>query len=456
MPAVQTTHSSAQKAPFYKGSSWILGSLLEMEKDPAAFMERLLQSYDDVVRFRLATESVHLCIHPEAISHVLHDNHMNYDKQVFDYKMMGSRLLGKGLLTNDGPSWLKQRRLSQPAFSHKRINAYSSIMQRCTEDFLKEWQQKDGQELDMSVEMAALTLRIVGLTLFGKDLIHESAEIGHALSDANQMLTRRLFSGIPDFVRFMPLDFKLKKAANQLRNVVDEIIEERKGHEEDYDDLLSILMMARDENDRGMDPVQMRDEVLTLLLAGHETTANALTCALHLLSLHPEEQEHLSSECRTVCQGQVPDFQKIKELEAANRVVQETMRLYPPAWSIARRCKKDDEIMGYPIKSNSLVFLSQLVTHRHPDFWERPELFRPARFSADEIKSRHQYAFFPFGGGPRLCIGADFAMMEAVIILSSLMMEFRVEPLREKVDMELLITLRPKDGLPLRIQRRSV
>ncbi|HBS03337.1 MAG TPA: cytochrome P450 [Leptospiraceae bacterium] len=444
-----------QQAPYYKGSSWLLGSLSELEKDPAGFMETMLRNYQDVVQFRLATESVHLCIHPDAIPHVLHENHMNFDKQVFDYKMMGSRLLGKGLLTNDGPFWLKQRRLSQPAFSHKRINAYSKIMQECTRDFLEQWRQKDGQTLDMTSEMAAFTLRIVGLTLFGKDLVKESAEIGEVFSRANHLLTRRLFSGIPDLVKFMTLDFKLRKAAGGLRKVVDEIIEERKGKEDQYDDLLSILMQARDEEGRGMDYAQLRDEVLTLLLAGHETTANALSWALHLLSLHEEEQEHLAADCKPKCNGQVPNFEMFKELEQTNRVVQETMRIYPPAWSIARRCKEEDEIMGYRVKSNSLVFLSQLVTHRHPAFWQDPENFRPSRFSPEESKGRHNYAFFPFGGGPRLCIGADFAMMEAVIILSSLMMEFKVEPVRDEVDMELLITLRPKNGLPLRIHRRK-
>lgn len=453
MAGIQKLKEIQHKAPFHRGSSFILGSLPDLENDPAGFMATMLENYDEVVQFRMATEKVHLCIHPESVSHVLHENHMNYDKQVFDYRMMGNRLLGKGLLTNDGPFWLKQRRLAQPAFHQKKIQSYSQIMQKCTEDFLESWNSRDGEVMDMSSEMAGLTLRIVGLTLFGKDMINESSQIGEALSDANYLLTRRIFSGIPDFIRFMPLDRKLKSAANRLREAVDEIIHERKGREEDYEDLLSMLMMARDEG-QGMSYTQLRDEVLTLLLAGHETTANTLTWTLHLLSRNEKEQDSVARECREVVQRKVPDFKEVQDLELARRVILESMRLYPPAWSIARRCKEKDEIMGYSIEPNSLIFLSQLVTHRHPAFWTEPERFQPSRFGPEQSKSRHSYAFFPFGGGPRLCIGADFAMMESVMILGSLMQQFRVEPIRENVDMELLITLRPRDGLPLRIHRR--
>ncbi|MCB1169844.1 MAG: cytochrome P450 [Leptospiraceae bacterium] len=442
-------------APFHKGNSAILGSLLDMEKNPAAFMATMVKNYNEVVAFRMAHINVILCIHPDAISHVLHENHMNYDKQVFDYKMMGDRLLGKGLLTNDGPFWLKQRRLAQPAFHRKRVEQYSAIMKQCTEDFIRRWQSMDGEIVDVSKEMAYLTLRIVGLSLFGKDLTNESTEIGDALSSANHLLTRRIFSGLPNFIKFMPQDFRLRKASRRLARIVDEIIAERKGKEERYDDLLSMLMQARDDADRPMDSKQLRDEVLTLLLAGHETTANALSWCFHLLSENPEQQDALSSECRNVLGSNVADFSRIPDLGYAQRVMEEAMRIYPPAWSIARRCKEDDEIMGYGVKGNTLVFLSQLVTHRHPDFWDAPMEFRPSRFQEDEKKNRHPYAYFPFGGGPRLCIGADFAMMESVVILSALVGAFRLQGVKKAVEPELLITLRPRGGLPMKITTRS-
>ena len=447
--------NSTKAAPFYKGKSRIMGSLLEMEKDPAAFMDRMMHSYGEIVAFRMAHLNVILCIHPQAISHVLHENHMNYDKQVFDYKMMGDRLLGKGLLTNDGPFWLKQRRLAQPAFHRKRIEQYSAIMKKCTRDFIQRWHSMDGEVVDVSQEMASLTLRIVGLSLFGKDLTRESAEIGDALSSANHLLTRRIFSGLPSFVKFMPLDFRLRRASRRLVSIVDEIIAERKGQEDRYDDLLSMLMQARDESDRPMDASQLRDEVLTLLLAGHETTANALSWCFHLLSENPREQENLSADCKQILGTEIADFSAVPSLGYAQRVVEEAMRIYPPAWSIARRCKKDDEIMGYSVKANTLIFLSQLVTHRHPDFWDEPMEFRPSRFSEEEKKNRAPYAYFPFGGGPRLCIGADFAMIESVIILSALVAAFRLEGVKKEVRPELLITLRPEGGLPVKISRRQ-
>ena len=445
--------ATTREAPYYRGSSLILGSLLDLERDPAGFMQMLTNQYSEIVRLRMFRMNIYLCIHPDAVSHVLHDNHMNYDKQTFDYKMLGDRLLGKGLLTNDGPAWLKQRRLSQPAFHHKRIQKYSEIMQECTAELIENWSQRDGETLDMSEEMANLTLKIVGRTLFSLDMTGQSGEIGDAFSRANHLMTRRIFATSPPFVNFMPLDWKLRSAARRLRAVVGQIIEQRKGKEDQFDDLLSMLMGARDDEGNQMDTEQLKDEVLTLLLAGHETTANALTWSFHLLARNPDEQGRLFDECSAALGKSVADFQTVPKLQRARMVMEESMRIYPPAWSIGRRCIKEDAIMGYRIEPGSLMFLAQLVTHRHPAFWDNPLEFRPERFQEGK-KNSHGYAYFPFGGGPRLCIGADFAMMESIIILSALVSRFEFESVKDQVSMELLITLRPAGGMPMRIHKR--
>ncbi len=459
-----------REIPRLPASSLVLGSLREFIADPAAFVLRLGDQYDEIVESRMLMFRSSMLIHPRAIEHVLQRNHTNYDKNVFDYRMLKLRLLGDGLLTNDGADWLRQRRLSQPAFHRKRIAGYGQAMRDCTRQLIQRWEGECANGispvLDVGEEMAALTLQIVGRALFSRDLTENADEIGAALATANRLMTDRLLSGIPGWVRFTRRDRELKQAARRLWAVVDTMIAERMaggsgaqmtdGESGTPPDLLSTLIDARDENGQAMNPKQLRDEILTLLLAGHETTATALTWTFYLLCQNPAALERLEQEVDAHTRGAVPFFEDLARLPYTRMCLEESMRLYPPAWSIARRAIHADTIMGYRIPAGAVLYMNPLVTHRHASFWDRPLEFRPERFSPENRKSQPPYAYFPFGGGPRLCIGADFALAEMTMILAGIVSRFRLESTRSNVKMQGLITLRPVGGMPMRIAMRGL
>ncbi|MCR9141374.1 MAG: cytochrome P450 [bacterium] len=464
----QTIASPSREIPRIPATSLLLGNLREFIADPTGFLLELGNEYDEIVESRMLMYRSSMLVHPQAIEHVLHRNHTNYDKNVFDYRMLKLRLLGNGLLTNDGADWLRQRRLSQPAFHRKRMAGYGLAMRDCTRLLVQRWEREAvGEVLDIGEEMAALTLQIVGRALFSRDLTGDADEIGAALAEANHLMTERLLSGLPPWVNFTPRDFKLKKAARRLWAVVDAMIAERMadassaasikdaGDADAPADLLSMLMSARDESGQAMSPRQLRDEILTLLLAGHETTATALTWTFHLLAQNPEALQHLEQEVDVSVRDGAPAFDDLAKLPYTRMALEESMRLYPPAWSIARRAIQADTIMGYRIPAGAVLYMNPLVTHRHRSFWDEPLAFRPERFSPENRKSQMPYAYFPFGGGPRLCIGADFALAEMTMILAGIVSRFRLRSTRAEVKMQGLITLRPVDGMPMRIELRT-
>lgn len=442
----------SREVPQLPGGSPLIGHILTFARDPLGFLDRVGERYSEIVSFRFGLEKGYLFIHPDAVERVLQSNHTNYDKQTFDYKLLADRLFGTGLLTNEGRDWLKQRRLIQPAFHRKRLELYGHWMHRCTAELVADWKQRDGETVDLAEETAHLALRIAGLALFSRDLTKESAALGDALDRANKLLTKRVFTGVPNFVRFLPLDFRLRRAVKELRRIVDDIIRERRDGVSEYDDLLSMMMDARDDDGRAMDANQLRDEVLTLLLAGHETSATALTWTLYLLAKHPDKRDLLENE---VGRGDVPAYADVPKLPYTRGVVQEGMRLFPPVWTVARRAIGADVVMGYDIPAGAQLFVAQWLTQRHGQFWDEPLSFSPERFvPAGGVAKRDGdfgYAYFPFGGGPRLCIGAEFALAELVIALGGIAANVRLELVRDDVGMEPLITLRPKGGMLVRI-----
>ncbi len=444
-----------REVPQLPGGLPLIGHILAFARDPLGFLDRTGERFSEIVRFRFGLEQGYLFIHPDAVERVLQSNHTNYDKQTFDYRLLAARLFGTGLLTNEGASWLKQRRLIQPAFHRKRIELYGRRMHECTADLVTEWKRRDGESVDLAEAAARLALRIAGLALFSRDLTKEAAALGDALDRANKLLTKRVFTGVPNFVHFLPLDFRLRRAVKELRRIVNEIIDARRNHPDEHDDLLAMLMNARDEDGQAMNADQLRDEVLTLLLAGHETSATALTWTLYLLARNPEKREVLEQE---VGRGTVPAFADVPELAYTRGVVLEAMRLYPPVWTVARRAIGADDVMGYRIPAGAQLFVAQWLTGRHPQFWEDPLTFSPERFVPNAGPAKRDgdfgYAYFPFGGGPRLCIGADFALAELVIALAGIAANVHLEPVRKDVSIEPLITLRPKDGMPVVIRVR--
>jgi cytochrome P450 len=432
----------------------ISGNLREIRRDALDFLLTSASEYGDIVSFHFMFFPGLLLNHPDFIRHVLQDNHRAYSKQHFDYAVL-KPVLGEGLLTSDGDFWLRQRRLIQPAFHRQRVAAFGNQMVQDTREMLQRWEPvcKSGQALDVAEEMMRLTLTIVGRSLFSVDLSDQAGAIGPAFSYINAEVAQLFRSFLPT-----PLKFRLprfQRALGELNRTVQTIIDKRRARlarsGDAGDDLLAMLIQARDEeSNQQMSDKQLRNEVITLLLAGHETTANALTWTWYLLSQHPWAAERLRQELSTVLDGRPPGMDDLPALAYTRMVVQEALRLYPPAWIISRKAEQDDEIGGYPIPAGTVVSLSPYVMHRHPGFWQSPEVFDPERFSPSQTESRPAYAYFPFGGGPRLCIGRDFAMQEALLILATVAQRFELHLLPgHPVEMEALITLRPKYGMKM-------
>lgn len=454
-------------APSPPEPSRLFGHLRAFASDPLGFLDNIRENYDEAVRMRFVNISTFTFIQPEAVRHIFQDNHTNYSKDMYDFHLLG-RVLGNGLVTNEGPGWLRQRRLIQPAFARRRMGSYAQVMMRCIDDFAAEWRAKDGQVVDVAEEMMRLTLRIVGLALFSKDLLAEAETLGVELTRANRLLTRRILSGYPEFL-YGPLDLRLALSARRLRRGVMEMIAEREsergrtasggpgGGADDAsappEDLLATLLAARDgESAQPMSREQIRDEVLTLLLAGHETTANTLAWTLHLLGANPAANATLSEAASLLPKDRSLTPDDVSRAPYVGMAVKESMRLRPAVWSVGRRVVADDIVGGFHVPAGSIVFASQYVTHRHPTVWEDPLRFLPERFLPEAEKKLRPYAFFPFGGGPRLCIGQEFALVEAGLILARIARDFTLTPESgSRVEPEPLITLRPRGGVRMRI-----
>lgn len=438
----------------------ILGNLREIRRDTLGFLLSAARQYGDIFSFRFMFFPGLLANHPDHIRHVLQDNHRAYSKQHFDYAILRP-VLGEGLLTSDGEYWLRQRRLIQPAFHRQRIAFFGEQMVQETEKMLRRWesQYQEGQVVDIAEEMMRLTLTIVGRALFSVELSAQAGTVGPAFTTINAQVSDLFRSVLPTTLKFRLPGFR--HALGELNQTVQAIIDQRRlelarsGNA--GDDLLAMLIQARAEgsNDQMTDQ-QLRDEVVTLLLAGHETTANALTWTWYLLSEHPPAFERLRYELESVLSRRSPCLDDLPQLKYTRMVVNEGLRLYPPAWVISRRAEQDDEIGGYPIPKGTVVSLSPYTMHRHPGFWDAPETFEPERFSPECSEGRPQYAYFPFGGGPRLCIGRDFALQEAVLILATVAQRYRLELAPgHPVEPEPLITLRPKHGMRMTLTTRS-
>jgi cytochrome P450 len=385
----------------------------------------------------------------------LQDNARNYDKQTFEYDMLRP-LLGQGLLTSDGALWLRQRRLMQPAFHRQRILQFGGLIASLADDLAQRWEaaRRAGQPVQVDHDLAELTLRVAGQTLMSVDLSGpEARAFSQAFAQANESFGFENFLSVLLPSLPLPATRRRERALAVMDAYVHRLITERRRLPEDQmpPDLLSMLLQARDEETgEGMSDRQVRDEVLTILLAGHETTANGLTWTFYLLSQHPHIFELLRAELERVLPGRLPATQDLGELTFTRNVFQEALRLYPPAWSVARRAEKEDETLGYLIPAGMSVTLNIHALHTDPRFWEQPERFDPDRFSSQRSAGRHKYAYLPFITGPRKCIGDQLAMLEGVLILATLASRFqpRLAP-GQKVAPEPLITLRSRYGMKM-------
>jgi cytochrome P450 len=433
--------------------NFLLGTLLEAWENPLEMMERGVREHGEVVGFRFAYLRYVVVADPEGIKHVLVTNHRNYTKSR-NYQGL-KVVLGEGLLTAEGEKWRKHRKLAQPAFHRERLEGFAKTMGACTSELLARWE--GGTKLDAHEQMMRLTFRVVGKTLLSTDLEGDAKAIGDALGVALHWANDYVESvvRIPPWVP-TPKNVRFNRAKGVIDDLVLRILADRRTSGVRHDDLLAMLMETKDEDTgEGMNDAQLRDELVTLVLAGHETTANTLSFALMLLAQHPEIQETLAEEVRAVLGDRTPTLADLQRLPYVTQVIEEALRLYPPAWCFEREALEDDVVCGYRIPKGTIVGIPAFVTHRLPRLWKDPETFDPSRF-VKGAPERHKYAYVPFGGGPRVCIGNAFAMMEMQIVLAAIAQRFTVAPVAGfELELDPSITLRPKHGLPLHIAARA-
>ena len=407
-------------------------NMRELVRDPLQFFQNIALKYGDIVCYRPAPEPAYLLNHPDYIRHVLVDNNRNYSKATRSNQIFG-KVVGEGLVTAEGETWRKQRRMMQPAFHHTRIEKLDSLIVEVAHSMLDRWQlaYETNQPVDIAREMAALTLTVTMRSLFGVDLGDEVHKLGEIINRAANYFEK-------------PSNPQLIQSAREFGEIVDRIIQQRRQNFQDSGDLLSSMILARDESGSGMDDEQLRNQVMTLTLAGYETTASTLTWTWHLLSQNLWAVDRLRSEIRERLKGRPPRYSDLDDLPFTGMVLDESLRLYPPAWILGRRALGDDVLNGYTIPANTVIAICIYTMHRHPGFWDQPGIFNPERFSPENSKGRHKYAYVPFGGGPRQCIGNNFGLMEAALVIACVLQRFELHAIPGmEVHPQALFVLRP-------------
>ncbi len=424
-------------------------SLDAVRDEPLDFILQQTARYGDVVRYQVGEWPCTIINHPDLVRCVLQERHALYGKRGTPDLMMLKPMLGEGLLTTEGPVWLMQRRLTQPAFHRQRIANFAQLFTDMTEKMLDDWATQT-EPLRIDAEMSELTLRIVAKALFGYDIEDSADRFSQAVETLNECMGHVDPNNLEVFRRF-PAALKV------VQGIVKEIIWVRRLTNSKADDLLTMLTeMSDPDTGESLSPRQLLDQIVTLLLAGHETTAKALGWTFYLLDQNPAVADRLHAELDSVLDGRIPTMQDLPNLPYTEMVLNESMRLRSPIWTISRVAVQDDELGGYHIPANSLVIISPYALHRHPDFWHAPEQFDPEHFSAENSAQRPPYAFIPFSGGPRLCIGKPFAEMEMKLVLATIAQRYRLRLLPgHTVEPEALVTLRPRNGLPMLLEARS-
>lgn len=439
-------------APLLPGGRGLGGHLGEIARDPLGLLSRA-RDHAPISRLRFGAFRVLVVSDPAAIQRVLVSEASTYQKTTRSYGVL-RLLLGDGLVTSRGETWLRNRRIAQPAFLRKRVAGLADRMVQASLDLAERWQAQPG-EIDVHEAMNHLALRIAGETLFSADLTGDAAAIGEALTVGMDEVDRLIHAKVP-WPAYWPTPRNLAfwRAGRTLKRVTDALIAARRADGTDQPDLLGMMLHATDpESGVRLSDRALRDEVLTMLLAGHETTANGLTWTLHLLSQHPEVVERLLAEHTAVLQGRAPTAADYRALTYTEQVVKEALRLYPPVWIVERQAEADAELGGVRVPKGTLMLLSQWAMHRDPQRWSQPECFDPDRFGPDQ-PAPGRFSWFPFSRGQRQCIGDRFAMMEMVLVLATLVPRFRFTPGDTPPTLQPRVTLRPADGLTLHVHRR--
>ncbi|WP_245996886.1 cytochrome P450 [Streptomyces armeniacus] len=432
--------------------------------DPIRSMYQTVSRYGDVVRLPLAPgRGIHLFCRPEHVEHVLVDREQRYGK-AFTYRPL-REWIGLGLITSDGELWETQRRLIQPLFSHRQVENLRPLMVAAVDRMLTEWDSRpDGTVVDATGVMSGLTLDIVGASLFGADLTGDRDSVYDAVETLQDAVTKVIKNPLtwvsPRAARRVSPGFRQwDRAKDTIDQVVARVIADRRagrGHGRERPDLLDALLEARYEDGSAISPGQLRDEIVTFFMAGHETSATCLAWTLYLLSTAPEVRERLEEEVDSVLAGRPPTQEDTDKLVWTRAVLHEAMRLYPPVWTVERDAAADDEVGGWPVREGDTVIVPPYLVHRHPGVWESPEAFDPSRFLPDRAAGRHRHAFIPFGGGKRGCIGNAFAMIEVVLALVMVTQRYRLDllPGFEPVP-KVTVTLRPLHEMAMTLRRRD-
>ncbi|MFC7205061.1 cytochrome P450 [Haloferax namakaokahaiae] len=445
----------------------LFGASRQYARDPFHFLTAVSEAYGDVIHFDLGPLETYMLTNPEDIQRVLVSESAKFRKPRFQDRAIGD-LLGDGLLMSEGATWQRQRRLAQPAFDVRRISTMSEMMTDRTESMLTGWH--DGDVVDIQLEMARLTVEIIVDAMFGSDLDDERIKL---VQEHLEPLGARFE---PDPLRFLMPDWAptrenrdYKHALSVLEAVIWDIVDERRGSEyatepassvagepvgDEPMDLLSILLRAYDEGEQT--EKNLRDELMTMLLAGHDTTALTLTYAWYLLSQHPEAEAKLQRELDEVLGGRTPTFEDVRKLEYTERVLNEAMRLYPPVYVMFREAKADVRLGGYRVPEGSAIMLPQWVVHRSERWWDNPLEFDPDRWKPENARNRPRFAYFPFGGGPRHCIGKHLSLLEGRLILGTVAQEYELDYIRdEPFSLRGSLTMHPREPMGMRLTRRE-
>lgn len=454
MASISPERITASRPPAPAGMP-VVGVLPQVRKDPLNFFLNAAIDYGPVVRLQMGPKSFYMVSSPEGVKYVLQENHRNFRKG-YD---QARPLMGDGLVTAEGDFWLRQRRIIQPMFNRNHIDFFTTFMTQATEEMLDRWQEpaRRGDVLSLADELMKLTQVIIMRAMFSTEVGGKAMELGAAFDETLEALNRQLFMPF-QFLNQLPTpaNRRHKRALAFLDEFIYGLISSKRRSGEDKGDLLSLLVFAKDEETgKGIPDKQIRDELMTIFLAGHETTANALAWTWTLLGQNPWAEEKMVQEIDEKLQGRPPVAADIKDFTYMPMVLNEALRMYPPAWMFARHAVETDEVDGYTIPGGEMLFISPYVTHRHPAYWEEPDVFDPMRFMPERSEARHKYAYFPFGGGPRLCIGNNFALIESQLILARVLQEYHLEPLPGVIIRATPIaTLQPRPGVPIRLVSR--
>lgn len=453
MSAVQPSQFS--DLPLPPAVPLLEGYRLLRQSPPEALLQ-VARNYGDVVRWR-GFQTIYCLNHPEYVRQVLTQAWPRYSKSTVDYRVV-ARTLGKGLVTNDGPDWARQRRLMQPVFANRAIDKFDTVINDMTAQLADRWASKRAdQTVWLERDMSRVTFQVVSRTLFGADIDDAVDEMSDILHIVNQHPLRiasllTLYPWLP-----VPSNRRFARVKARLDALVDGLVDQRLAQgDPGRGDIVDRLLAARDaDSGEGMSRAQMRDELITLLLAGHETSATALVWTYHLLGQHPDIEARLVAELDRELGGRAAHSADLLRLPYLKQVVQESMRLYPPVWGIARRANEDAEFGGYRVPAGAYLSISMYALHRHPDYWPDADRFDPDRFDPKRNEQRHSYCYIPFSAGPRACIGASMAMLEIQLVLAQLLQRFRVKPVAGfKVVPEAVVTFKTRAGMPVTITPR--